>query len=642
VPVLLESAGGLVVASLVVLAWYGAGASLVRLIDGTWCARTRLQLATACALGAGAWSLAWFFVGLAGGYRASIAFTAAVLGLALAGAALLRTRGAGAATEPDLAPPAATARVPVALTVIALAAAALAALAPPTAKDALQYHAALPKAFIEAGRLTVVGESIASYFPLGVEMNGLWAMLLGRVVSDRVGEAAFGATTFAFLPILLAFVHGWTAERAGRSWAPFTVALVATVPAVYDVAVSGYVDLALALYLAIAVRAAARWCVTGARRELALLAPALGFAAGVKVLALFPFALLGLVALIGARRAGRGLAPVAAALAAAGLVGAPWYVRTWRLTGSPFFPHYLDLWPGAAPGWDVARSVMARAFNSAYGGDRDVLGLLLLPFRLGLMGQREMPAFYESVLGAGALVAAALAAWALWRRRLDPETTIVAIVACVMFAWWASSAQVLRYLLPAVPLAMVVAGRAAAVVAEDAGAARWVRAALLAPAGAALVVLLAWFVIDAPMLVVTGAEPRAEYLARRLDYYPYYRLIDERLARDARVWLIDVRRDTYHLARPYRGDYLFEDYTLRRQLEAGAAAAGLRRWAREAGITHVFIRHDLLFDEQRSPLVDDRRPREENAARLARLRAFLLEDTRVLGAGPKFLLVALP
>jgi hypothetical protein len=395
-------------------------------------------------------------------------------------------------------------------------------------------------------------------------------MLLGRVVSARGGEAAFGATAFAFLPLLLAFVYGWAAERgADRAWAATAAALVATVPAVYEVAGRGYVDLVLALYVVIAVRAAARWWVIGAPRELAALALALGFALGVKVLALFPLVLLGLFALLGARRAGRGVGPAILALGAAALVGAPWYARTWWLTGSPVFPYFLDIWPGQAPGWDVTRSVMARAYNSVYGGDKDLLGFLALPFRLSLMAQREMPALYESVAGVAFLVGAALIAWAIWRRRLDEETVVVAVVTGALFVWWVVSAQVLRYLLPVVPLAAVAAVRAAAALTAETGATRWLRATLLVPAGASLVVLLTWFLADAPMLSVLGAEPRAEYLARRLDYYPYYRIVAEQLPRDARVWLIDVRRDTYHLERPYRGDYLFEDYTLRRQLEAG-------------------------------------------------------------------------
>jgi hypothetical protein len=608
-----------------------------------------VTIATAAALGAGAWSLVWFFVGLAGGYAPTAAFLGLGLGGALAAVAAGLTKPARVWSR-RLRPPGTTpapgpsAFAATALTAIALVAAATAALAPPTAKDALQYHIALPKAFIEAHGLTRVGESIAAYFPLAVEMNGVWAMLLGRAVSARVGEAAFGATAFAFLPLLLALVGGWVAERADRAWALTAAAMVATVPVVYDVAGSGYVDLALALYVVLGVRAATRWWIGGAPRDLAVMALATGFALSVKVTALFPLAVLGLVALLGARRAGRGVGVAAAAIAGSLALAAPWYARTWRLTGSPFFPYFLDLWPGEAPGWDVPRSVMIRAFNSAYGGDKDLVGYLALPFRLSLMGQREVPSLYESVLGVAFLVGAPLLAWALWRRRLDAETGLVTMVAALLFVWWAGSAQVLRYLMPVIPLAAVVTVRAAIAVAASRppGAARWLRAALLVPSAASVLVGLAWWLADAPVLSVLGAEPRAQYLARRLDYYPYYRLIDAQVARDARVWLIGVRRDTYHLERPHVGDYLFEDYTLRRHLEHGFGAGELRHWARASGITHVFVRHELFFDYQRSSLVDERRPRAENIARLTAFRDFLLQGTRILAGDSKFLLVALP
>jgi hypothetical protein len=644
-PALVESAAGLVVAALVVLAWYGLGAVLLRVIEGPSAPATPRGVAAACALGAGTWSLVWFFLGVARAYRPTPAVIALAGGLALAAVARWQARRAPHPADLDTDDESLArrgSRIPLALSGVAVAAAGIAALAPPTAKDTLMYHLALPRAFVTVGWLAVVRENMASYFPLGGEMNGLWAMLLGRVVSPRVGEAAFGVTSFAFLPLLLLFVYGWVAERSGgRAWAATAAALVATVPAVYEAAASGYVDLALSLYVALAAHAAARWWQTGARRALATLALALGFALGVKLLAFFPLVLLGLVALLGARRAGQGAGLAVVAVAGAVLVGSPWYIRTWRLTGSPFFPFYLDIWPGAAPYWDTTRSVMYRAFNWSYGGDKDLLGYLALPFRLSLMAQHEIPTLYENVLGVAFLAAVPLVAWALWRRRVDGETAALTVIAGALFVWWAASAQVLRYLIPALPLAAVVAVRAAAALEREIGGTRWLRATLLVPAGAALIVLLTWFLGDASMLSVLGAEPRAEYLTRRLDYYPYYRIVNEQLPEDARVWLIDVRRDTYHLDRAYRADYFFEDYTVRKEIEAGRDADALRAMARAEGITHVLIRHDFLFDYARSPLVDDRLPQAENVARLTRLRDFLLQGTRILRGDRKFLLVAL-
>jgi hypothetical protein len=293
-----------------------------------------------------------------------------------------------------------------------------------------------------------------------------------------------------------------------------------------------------------------------------------------------------------------------------------------------------------------------------------VLGYLALPFRLSLLAEREVASGYESVLGAAFLVAAVLVALALWWRRLDAMAGIAAVVAVALFVWWAAAAQVLRYLVPALVPAAIASVCAAAGIwrsarragpaatadpdaphDHDAPATRsdgWARGALLVPAGASLLVLLSWFAADAPFLSVLGAESRTDYLSRRLAYYPYYRTINERLPRDARVWLIDVRRDTYHLARDYRGDYLFEDYTLRHWIEEGLGVSELRQRARDLGITHVFIRHDVLLDPRRSPLVDDRIPAARNAARLATLRDFLVQGTDVLGSDQTYLLVALP
>lgn len=648
-PALLETATGILAAGLVVLGWYCAGTVLARLARrlGSPSAdrpHPALAVARACAYGAGLWALVWFALGLAGAYTATTAVVALTAGLALGVLALrpLNAEAGGAAPDVAAGP---TSAVALALIACCLAAALLAALAPPTAKDALQYHLALPKAFAAAGALVVVPGNIASYFPLAVETQGLWAMLLGRVLSPRAGEAAFSAVTFAYFPLLLAAVYGWARERGlDRAWAATATALVATVPAAWEVAASAYVDLALALYAALALRAAARWWTTREPVHLAGVALAGGFALGVKMLAAAPVLIAALVVLLATIRSGAGAAlPALAAPAAAIAIGSPWYLRTWRLTGSPVFPFFLDLWPGQATGWDLARSVMLRGFNDLYGGfPKGPADYLLAPLRLSLLGQREIAAYYEGVLGVAFLVGAGLIVWSLARRLLEPEAGVAAAAAGALVVWWTLSAQVLRYALAALPplaVAGAVAGGALARAGTSSGA---LRAALLVPAAASALVTAAWFMSDAPFLAALGAEPRETYLARKLDYYPYYRLINDGLPAGSTVWLINVRRDAYHLDRPFVGDYLFEDYTIRRWVVDSRDAAEVRARARAAGITHVFVRHDVLGDPARSALVDDRVPAAENRERLARLRDFLFDGTRLLRADRKFLLVELP
>src|SRR5207249_9838466 len=81
-------------------------------------------------------------------------------------------------------------------------------------------------------------------------------------------------------------------------------------------------------------------------------------------------------------------------------------------------------------------------------------------------------------------------------------------------------------------------------------------------------VVLSWFAFVNPVRAVLGGEPRARYLERRLDYYPYYEFVNRELPSSARVWLIHMRRDTYYLERAYFSDFIFEDWTLREWVRA--------------------------------------------------------------------------
>src|SRR5262249_6252143 len=149
-------------------------------------------------------------------------------------------------------------------------------------------------------------------------------------------------------------------------------------------------------------------------------------------------------------------------------------------------------------------------------------------------------------------------------------------------------------------------------------------------------VIAAWFAQSNPVRVVLGGEQRSDYLARRLDYYPYYEIVNRDLPVSARVWLINMRRDTYHLERSYFSDFVFEDYTLTRYVRSSESARQIRGRVQAVGITHLLVRHDQLFDYARSPIVDDQRSREHNLTKLALLAAFFQEGTRRLRGDAKF------
>lgn len=662
----LESFSGLVVALLLLVVWYGAGDLLLKLCrlsdqsDNASVMRAS-DLARRFAFGAGLWSFLWFLLGLAGLYRKDVAVVALIAGLLLFAWSLkrlitvwqeTRTQTTETGTRQDW-----LWLVTAISAGVAVLSALLTALAPPVGKDALIYHLALPKAFLTAGGLVEVPYNIAGYYALGVEMHGVWAMLLGSLCNARVAEAAFGATTFSFYPLLLLAVYGWARElRLNRAEACLAAVMIATIPTVWLSAASGYTDLALSLYLVLLIQAVAQWWRTLKSIYLVQAAIALGFALTIKLIAVFSVFPLALLLLLKARQAQGNEASSSAqirrimvqgllTLLCGGLLGSQWYLRNWITTGSPVFPFYTGMWPGSAPGWDAERSQMCSIFLSGYGGlHKSLSDYLATPLYLSLTAQPELHTHYDGVLGISFLLGLPLLILLFRHTAVGSEVKIAVCFSAALYLFWLFSSEQLRFLVPALPgLAVAVVTAATKLSGDDkrktGGTFKWLT---LAGTTVGLLVICAWFLEKNPVRAVAGGEPRANYLARQLDYYPYYEIVNTQLPADARVWLINMRRDTYHIERSYFSDYLFEDYTITKLVNETQSVSEMRTRVRAMGITHLLLRHDVLLDYARSPIVNEKRAEAENQQKMALLKSFLTEGTKVMRSDQKFMLIELP
>ena len=165
------------------------------------------------------------------------------------------------------------------------------------------------------------------------------------------------------------------------------------------------------------------------------------------------------------------------------------------------------------------------------------------------------------------------------------------------------------------------------------------KCSLVAASVAGLLTGFAWFCQRAPIRAALGGETRDDFLARNLDYYPYYQEIDNKTPAEARVWLINMRRDTYNIDRSVVSDYLFEDWTLRTLVWESRSTDELRAKAAAMNVQYVLARHDFLFDYANSSLVYDKKPKAENEAKLKIARDFLLDQSRTVKADNKFTLI---
>lgn len=631
---------GVAAGSLIVCSWFCFGSFIVyKIAFDLEKQNFSIEIAVKTAIGAAAFSFVWFFLGLAGLYNVYVGIVSILLSYFLGLFAFARS--AKKQREPEEKNTISD-KVVLFLIFLLLAAAFLSSVAPPIAKDTLLYHFSLPKAFVSQGSLAYIEGNTASYYPLGGEIQYVGAMILGRMLSERAGEVAAEVISFSFLPLLLMATFGWArSERVSRSWALIATLMIASVPTVYHIASSGYVDLSLALFVTLSAFCLTRWLRSQRLPYAAVTAIFLGAALSVKFTAIFFAAAFMLTILLRAREsetAGKIVLNGIAVLVFAGAIASPWYLRNWVATGSPIFPFYLNIWEGKAAGWDVERSTLFQDSLSQYGGaDLNKLNYLTAPVRVSITAQPEQPANYDGVIGVAFLIGLPLLIWALWKFDLAVEIKIMPGIAGVMYLFWIFSSAQLRYLLPVVPmLAIAIAASAERI---GSGISKVVRGSLVAASVCGLLTSFAWFCQKAPVRAALGGESRDQYLTRNLDYYSYYQWINTETPPDAKVWLINMRRDTYNMERPVFSDYVFEDWTLRKMLWDAGSAQDMRTKTAAMGIKYVLTRHDFLFDYDRSTLVDDKKPRTENEAKLRIAKDLILDPANTIKTDNKFSLI---
>lgn len=642
---ILESAAGAAAALLIGVSWFGVGSLLLRLLPKFELETPSLSLAIAIRTSAGAaiWSLMFFFLGLAGAFVVPVGIITTAIGLALAvpGFSAVRedhSASAGKFTKLDIAL--------LVLTAVPVLFALITSLAPPIAKDTLLYHFSVPKVFVATGGLSYIQGNVASYMSLGTEMHIVWAMLLGRVWSPRAGEAAAGAVIWLFLPLLLLTVYGWAQTlQLSRRRCLLASLLVAAVPTVYYVAASGYIDIASTLFITLSIFALGQWWRHQGHVWAMLIAVFLGTALAAKLITLFVIAAFILLILWRARgeqgRVAGTVASGSAALLLAVAIASPWYLRTWIETGSPLFPFYTSVWKGQATGWDAERSSLIQQKDAQYGGiDKTPADLLLTPVSLSVNAQPDLITHFDGVLGVGFLFGLTVLAFGLWKFGLSVEPKIAAVVAVVVFLFWMFSSQQLRYLLPIFPALAVAIVLAADRISQRVGGFQRIFAISIAGLSiSGVLVSSSWFLRTAPVRTVFGGETRGAYLTRNIDYYPYYQWINNETPKDARIWLINMRRDTYYLDRAYVADYIFEDWTLRKMVWESKDLAELKAKVEAMGVQYVLTRHDFMFDIDLSTIVDVKRSRAENEEKLAMAKKFILDEANTIRADGRFSLI---
>lgn len=463
---------------------------------------------------------------------------------------------------------------------LTLAAALILALTPETGKDALIYHLAVPKLFLKHhGFYFVPGNAFANY-PFHTELLFLLGLFLkGDVLAKLIN--------FAFLPAILLGIRQFAIRHMPRNAFPWlSMLMFASIPSVFVDAHMAYNDFAVTLYTMSALVAFITWNERKEQGWLLLCAIFTGMALANKYTTLLiPF--IGCLGILMVHRNAEKTGPVFRDLTLYICVmvvcGAPFYVKNWLITGNPFYPFLYGIFGGK--GWAPEQARLYDGLTLYIGMGRRMIDYLLLSWNLSINARMDS-LYFDGVIGPLFLIVLPFLAGI---RKKDAPTKIIMVFCLLMFMFWASASQQIRYLFPIFPFLSLLSGLVLTHYRENRGVSLILTGAVTGSLLFSSSHIVRDFIKVRPLGVVIGAETRDAFLERSLSPYRMYRYVNTNLPPDAKIYLIYMKNLTFLSDRECYADAMFEHYTLQKILGTSATPEDVYRRIKEMGFTHMMF-----------------------------------------------------
>jgi len=373
------------------------------------------------------------------------------------------------------------------------------ALAPPTQFDSLVYHLALPSEYLKAGRFLRVEHNIFFSFPQGLEM-------LFQMGLSLDGDSLANLLHWLFLPLtafaLLAFSRRFFSIKAGL----LACAIWLYTPAALFIATGTYVDLGLAFYIFLAFYAAAMWHVSGHKIWIISAGIFSGLALGAKYTAAPAVAAVMIASFLFGRKDFASLKNIL-------LVFSPWLIKNYLFLGNPIAPWGASFFssPEAA---GFSASVYFEHIRNHGIGALTIKDFILLPWNLTAYGFKYGGAF--DILGPAFLLFMPLL---FLKDKIDRITKSILLFSALYFISWFFTGKVLRFLIPLLPFACLIAARGLELF-QISRSTKIISYAALAMVFVHNLLVFHWVMapID-PYAVVLGNQTKTSYLSSKLNYY---------------------------------------------------------------------------------------------------------------------------
>ncbi|MBE9030265.1 DUF1420 family protein [filamentous cyanobacterium LEGE 11480] len=452
----------------------------------------------------------------------------------------------------------------------------LTALAPETQYDALWYHLGFARLWLEQGAIVDFPREMNALLPM------TWDVLFGVGLSLGA-ETGAKLLHFVCLPATAIVVYQMTRRFVPLASPWFAVALFVTVPTIFWESTTAYVDLALTMYVALAIYALLRYWEVPQGQWLWLAGLNIGWAMSIKHLAIPVLGLMvvGVIlqhwfvvrsmvaqpSVVPMQNRQRLLRRLLCLILLALCLALPWYVRSWLATGNPVFPAMFRLFGAPPERWDAIAEITFRNFLDSFGRSRSLGNLLALPWDMTIHAAR-----YAGSLGPLFL----LLIPALCFYRLTHSIRWLAGFVLLYMIFWASplSNFQIRFVLIVTPFLAVMAAAATAYIGRSFQAAsRWGMVAFYAGLGLLLPLNLppftafhegdrvqwdGWFanvIYHLPLPVVVGMETREAYLTRQVSAYAAWQYVNAMVEPSAQI-LSFVNGNYFHSQRAIWAYYI--------------------------------------------------------------------------------------
>ena len=465
-------------------------------------------------------------------------------------------------------------------------------LLPPTARDELTHHLAIPRLYAKAGRIIEVPMAPYAYYPMLLDMLYTPWVYWGY---DFVAKWIHGL--YGYLTGLLLFAY--LARRMSPVYGLLGFFFYVSTPVIARLSHWAYIDLGLVFYTTAALLALLFWREERERLGwLGLGSLSLGFALATKpnalVAAFLVFFLFLLAIPAPPRRAPIWVArELCVICVGAALPFLPWLIKNYVQTGNPFFPLLAGFFAGpAVHGAAESRDGGLGIFSTRellYG--ENLWQLVALPLRIFFSGRDDNPQFFDGVLTPILLI---LLPWAFKGKWAVEKKMLLGFAALfLLYALFLVDMRI-RYVLPIVPPLVILAVYGVFNIYLRIRRPGWLFAGFLLFAvwhGSYL-----WrYVQEAePFGYLAGAESRSDYLTRKLPEYSSFRYINQHTETSSKIYLLFVGRRAYYCERNYYHDGGELPEYLAAVIRHAKNSEDILQQLRKRQITHLMAREDLL------------------------------------------------